>query len=169
MHHTSRLMFACCTLLTTFGMTGTALAQQSAQEHALQNTPPPQMPVLKDIAGVTSWSTLSKVKQKKMKNQIVPDFSKDVAALDKKEIKIQGFMMPLEPGEKQKHFLLSVNPQTCSYCLPAGPEGVVEVKSKTPMKYTFEPVVVSGTMEILRDDPMGLYYRLNNAAPISAR
>ncbi len=127
------------------------------------------MPQLPEVKGVVSWNTLAKVKQVKAKDRILPEFTKDISALNDQEVKVQGFMMPLEPGEKQKHFLLSVNPQTCAYCLPAGPEGVVEVNSKTPVKYTFEPVVVTGKMTILKDDPMGLYYRLSNAAPISVK
>lgn len=123
------------------------------------------MQPLPDIKGVVSWNTLAKVKQVKSKDRILPEFSKDIAALNDKEIKLQGFMMPLEPGEKQKHFLLSLNSQSCAYCMPAGPEGVVEVKSKTAIKYTFEPIIVSGKMSVLKNDPMGLYYRLSEATP----
>jgi hypothetical protein len=129
----------------------------------------PVMQALPDIKGVVSWNTLGKVKQVKTKDRILPEFTKEVIALNDKEVKLQGFMMPLEPGEKQKHFLLSVNPQSCSFCLPAGPEGVVEVKTRTPVKYTFEPVIVSGKMSVLKDDPMGLYYRLTDATPTSAK
>jgi uncharacterized protein len=130
---------------------------------------PPAMQQLPEIKGVVSWEILSKVKQVKAKDRILPEFTKDINALNDQEVKVQGYMMPLEPGEKQKHFLLSVNPQSCSYCLPAGPEGVVEVNSKTPVKYTFEPIVLSGKMAILKDDPMGLYYRLSNATPIAVK
>jgi uncharacterized protein len=133
------------------------------------NAPPPPMQPLPEIKGVVSWNTLAKVKQIKTKDRILPEFSKEISELNNKEIKVQGFMMPLEPGEKQTHFLISLTPQTCSFCLPAGPEGVVEVKSKTPVKYTFEPVIVSGKMSVLKDDPMGLYYRLTDATPVSAK
>lgn len=129
----------------------------------------PSMQALPDIKGVVSWNTLAKVKQVKTKDRILPEFTQEVTALNAKEVKLQGFMMPLEPGEKQKHFLLSVNPQSCSFCLPAGPEGVVEVKTKVPIKYTFDPIIVSGKMSVLKDDPMGLYYRLTDAAPASAK
>ena len=127
------------------------------------------MQPLPEIKGVVSWNTLAKVKQIKTKDRILPEFSKEISELNNKEVKVQGFMMPLEPGEKQKHFLISTTPQTCSFCLPAGPEGVVEVKSKTPVKYTFEPVVISGKMSVLKDDPMGLYYRLTDATPVSEK
>lgn len=144
-------------------------AAQTAPGHDPAGGLPPGLPALVDLPGVLSWNTLAQVKQVKSKDRILPKFTKEIAALDKKEVKIQGFMMPLEPGDRQKHFLISVTPPSCSFCLPAGPEGVVEVKSKTPIKYTFEPVVVSGRMSILKDDPMGLYYRLTDAAPASGK
>lgn len=133
------------------------------------DAPPPMTQQLPEIKGVVSWNTLAKVKQVKAKDRILPEFSKEVTALNNQEVKVQGFMMPLEPGEKQKHFLISLVPQTCSFCLPAGPEGVVEVKTRTPVKYTFEPVIVSGRMSVLKDDPMGLYYRLTDAVPASGK
>jgi uncharacterized protein len=81
-------------------------------------------------------------------------------ALNNREVKIQGFMMPLETGEKQRHFLLTITPQTCAFCIPAGPEGMVEIRTKTPIKVTFEPLVLTGKFEVLANDPMGLYYRM---------
>lgn len=134
---------------------------------------PPSTPVLMlplpEIKGVVSWDTLAKVKQVKSKDRIRPEFTTEITALNDQDVKLQGFMMPLEPGEKQQHFLISVNPQSCSYCLPAGPEGVVEVRTKTAVKYTIEPIILSGRMTVLKDDPMGLYYRLTDAAPASAK
>ena len=88
-----------------------------------------------------------------------------VAALDKKEVKVQGFMMPLEMGDKQTHFMLSAMPQSCAFCLPGGPEQMVEIKSKTPVKYTFDPVVLTGKLAVLKDDPTGVFYRLTDAVP----
>jgi hypothetical protein len=80
-------------------------------------------------------------------------------------VRVQGFMLPLEPGEKQKHFLLSAVPTTCSFCIPAGPEGLIEVRSKTPVPYSLEPVVVEGKLAVLEKDPYGLYYRVTDALP----
>lgn len=133
------------------------------------DAPPPPMQPLPEIKGVVSWDTLAKVRQIKTKDRILPEFSREITELNNKEVKVQGYMMPLEPGEKQKHFLISLTPQSCNFCLPAGPEGVVEVKSKTPVKYTFDPVIVSGRMTVLKDDPMGLYYRLTDATPVSVK
>ena len=91
------------------------------------------------------------------------EFSKDILALDKRDVKLQGFIIPLDMGDKQKRFLLSAVPPHCSFCLPAGPESVVEVIAKTPVKYGFEPIVVSGRFVLLKDDATGMLYRLTDA------
>ena len=83
-------------------------------------------------------------------------------ALNQQKVKVQGFMMPLEPGDKQRHFLLSAVPTSCSFCVPAGPEGLIEVRTKQPVRYTLEPVLVEGVLAVLSDDPYGLFYRVSD-------
>lgn len=118
---------------------------------------------LPELKGVVSWKTLAQVEAVRQKDRFVPQFSSNVAALDKKEIRLQGFMMPLDMGEKQKRFILTALPPSCSFCLPGGPEQLVEVQARTPVKYGFEPIVVTGRFVVLKDDEMGLYYRLTDA------
>jgi hypothetical protein len=115
---------------------------------------------------VIPWSLLTDVKTKTDKNRILPVFTASQTALSQKTQRIQGFMMPLEPGEKQRHFLLSSVPLTCSFCTAGGPESMVEVRTKTPVKYGMEPVVVEGKFLVLNDDAYGLYYRMTDATPI---
>jgi len=121
---------------------------------------------LKERADVVPWSVLTAVKTKVVKNRLLPVYSAEVQALHQKTQRIQGFMMPLEPGEKHKHFLLSSVPLTCSFCLPGGPESMVEVRTKKPIKYSLEVVVVEGKFAVLNDDPYGLYYRISDAVPV---
>jgi len=126
---------------------------------------PSQFKPLPDRKDVVSWKLLAQVELVKMKDKFVAQFSSDVAALDKKEVKVQGFMMPLEMGDKQTHFILSAMPQSCAFCMPGGPEQLVEVRTRTPVKYTFDPVVLTGKLAVLKDDPTGVYYRLTDAQP----
>jgi hypothetical protein len=121
---------------------------------------------LPERADVLPWSLLSDVKTKAVKNRLLPAFPPGVQALNDKTQRVQGFMMPLEPGEKQKHFLLSSVPLTCSFCTPGGPESMVEVRTKTAVKYSLEPVAVEGKFSVLRDDSYGLYYRMTDAVSI---
>ena len=87
---------------------------------------------LPELKGVVSWKTLAQVEPVKQKDRFVPQFSNNIAALDKKEV-----------------------------------DQLVEVQAKAPVKYGFDPIILSGRFQVLRDDPMGLYYRLVDAVPIS--
>jgi hypothetical protein len=130
------------------------------------HSPNSPFPPIQERSDVLPWSLLTSVKTKTEKNRILPVFPANVKALNAKTQRVQGFMMPLEPGEKQKHFLLSSVPLTCSFCLPGGPESMVEVKTKVPVKYSLEPVVVEGNFAVLNDDSYGLYYRITDAVPV---
>jgi hypothetical protein len=143
-----------------------ALAFPAAAQHqAPPGADPSQFKPLVERKDLVSWKLLAEVELVKQKDRYVPQFAKDVSALDQKEIKVQGFMMPLEVGDKQSHFVLTAMPQSCAFCMPGGPESMVEVKSKTPVKYTFDAVVVTGKLTVLKDDPTGIFYRLTEAVP----
>jgi hypothetical protein len=120
------------------------------------------LPERKDIV---SWRLLAQVELVKVKDRYQPQFASAVAALDAKEVKVQGFMMPLEMGDKQSHFILSAAPQDCAFCMSGGPESLVEVKMKKPVAYGFEPIVLAGKLTVLKDDPTGVFYRLTDAVP----
>ena len=126
---------------------------------------PSQFKPLPDRQDVVSWKLLAQVELVKMKDKFVAQFSSDVSALDNKEVKVQGFMMPLEMGDKQTHFILSAMPVSCAFCMPGGPEQLVEVRTNKPVKYTFDPVVLTGKLAVLKDDPTGVFYRLTDAQP----
>jgi hypothetical protein len=130
-----------------------------------QNTDPAQFKPLAERKDVVSWKLFAQVELVRQKDRYVPQFSSNVAALDNKQVKVQGFMMPLQTGDKQTHFVLSAMPQTCAFCMPGGPEQLVEVKARQAVKYTFEPLVVTGRLAVLKDDPTGVFYRLTDAAP----
>lgn len=122
---------------------------------------------LVDRADVVPWSVLTDVKTKVVKKRILPAFNASQLGLNQKVQRIQGFMLPLEPGEKHRRFLLSRVPLTCGFCLPGGPESMIEVRTKAAVKYSLEAVVVEGRFLALTDDEYGLYYRLTDAALVN--
>jgi len=94
-----------------------------------------------------------------------PEFSPRLQELDKQEIKLYGFVMPLSTAPRQKHFLLSPLPSHCPYCVYQGPDSLVEVIAKTPVEYNaWEPIVVTGKFELVNDPQ--LFYRLTNAESV---
>jgi uncharacterized protein len=151
-------------LLTALAL---ALPAQAQNKFGQPEVPPGADPSLfqplPERKDVVSWRTLAQVELVRAKDRYIAQFSDNVTVLDRKEVKLQGFMMPLQTGDRQTHFVLSATPQSCSFCLPGGPESLVEVKARKPVKYTFEPLVMSGKLEVLKDDPSGVFYRLIEA------
>ncbi|MBL8311963.1 MAG: DUF3299 domain-containing protein [Burkholderiales bacterium] len=123
--------------------------------------PPSQF--LPEKPGFTSWRTLGQVELVKQDRKLLPSFAQPVVALDGKTIRVQGFMMPLDIGDKQRRFLLVAAPPHCSYCLPAGPDAMIEVRAKSDVRYGFDAIALTGKLQLLKDDPAGLYYRLLDA------
>jgi hypothetical protein len=164
--NTERFFFGALLMCgSAFAQVPPALAPPIAGSGAGYHDPRSAFKPLQEREGVVSWSLLSTVTSKTERARVVPIFPPAVQALNDKTVKLQGFMLPLEPGEKQKHFLLSGVPTTCSFCVPAGPEGLVEVRASTPVKYTVDAVTLEGRMAVLKDDKFGLFYRIVDAAP----
>jgi hypothetical protein len=124
--------------------------------------------LLPEMEGVVSWKTLAQVEPVKQGNKMVPQFSKEILGLDAKPVRVQGFILPLDLGDQQHHFLLSAVPPHCPFCLPAGPDAIVEVMAKKRVEYGFEPIVMSGRFAVLKNDPAGVLYRLTDAEPIAS-
>lgn len=127
------------------------------------NSPIAPLPQRTDVV---PWSTLSDLTKKTTKDAVLPVFSARQKALNKTVQRIQGFMVPLDAKATQTHFLLTSVPLTCAFCIPGGPESMVEVKASKPVRYSLEPVVVEGQFTLLPNDPYGLYYRLVSAEPV---
>jgi uncharacterized protein len=114
------------------------------------------------------WDTLGQVQLVAERNIYVPRFADAVLKLDAKEVRLQGFMLPLNVGEKQTHFVLTASPSECGFCVSSGPEAMVEVKAKTGFKYSIDAVVVKGRLELVKNDPgAGVFYRLHDAVPVA--
>ncbi|MDD2180142.1 DUF3299 domain-containing protein [Acidovorax sp. D2M1] len=127
------------------------------------NSPIAPLPQRNDVV---PWSALTDLSKKTTKDGILPVFNDAQKGMDKTTQRIQGFMVPLDAKPTQTHFILTSVPLTCSFCTPGGPESMVEVKAKTPVRYSLEPVVVEGKFTVLPNDPYGLYYRVVDAVPV---
>lgn len=153
-----------CTFLAGLVLSaGAALAQSPPTNSLGLPIDPKLLNTLPELKGVVSWNTLGQVKTKTVGTRVLPEFGPQILALDQREVKLQGFMMPIVAGETHEHFLLTMRPADCPFCLSVGPEYIVEVRAAKPLKHTFEPIVLAGKFAVLTDDPFGLYYRLTSA------
>ena len=145
---------------------GAAMAGLPAGTGPGYHSPNSPIAPLPQRTDVVPWSTLSDLTKKTTKDAVLPVFSARQKALNKTVQRIQGFMVPLDAKATQTHFLLTSVPLTCAFCIPGGPESMVEVKASKPVRYSLEPVVVEGQFTLLPNDQYGLYYRLVSAEPV---
>lgn len=115
---------------------------------------------------VVPWSVLTDIEKRTVNRRVQPVFPQRLVALHQSLVRVQGFMMPLDPGQEQRRFLLTSVPLTCSFCTPGGAESMVEVRTREPVKYTTNALVIQGRLHVLAQDPTGLFYRMSDAIAV---
>jgi hypothetical protein len=117
-----------------------------------------------------TWKTLSRITFKKEYDEVlglkidVPVFGTEVKSMEGKEVTVKGYIIPTDGYKSQKEFVFSAFPYNmCFFCGGAGPETVMEVVSKEPIKYTSEPVYLKGILRLNGKDVNRLIYSLEKA------
>jgi hypothetical protein len=118
-----------------------------------------------------TWKTLSKISYKKEFDELMgfkidkPVFSDAIKSLNGKEITIKGYIIPVEGYKSHKEFIFSAFPYSmCFFCGGAGPETVMEVRTKEAVKYTAESIVLKGILTLNDTDINKLMFRLDKAS-----
>lgn len=140
-----------CWALTTEAQTPQAAAAKSQQPIRL------------------TWETLAKIKWEQRFNKKYnqkfnyPLFDDAVLALEGKEVIIKGFLLPVDVGNEC--LVLSRYPyESCFFCGGAGgPESVMEVYMKTPMRINRKTVSFKGKLRLNDTDVDYLIYILDDA------
>ena len=121
------------------------------------------------------WKTLAKITYEKQYDEMlgfkvdVPIFSEQVKSLENEEVEIKGYIIPVEGYKNHKEFIFSAFPYNmCFFCGGAGPESVMEVYAKEPIKYTAEPIIIRGKLELNDSDINRLIYGLKEATFVRA-
>ncbi len=107
----------------------------------------------------------------KTETLFIPEFDQSVAALDGKEIEIEGFMFPLVPTtdipDSGDHFLLSSIPASCPFFHIYGGQ-IIDVIAVDEIEFDEdEPVRLRGRLELLRDNTDGLFYRMTGVKMVN--
>lgn len=122
----------------------------------------------------SAWKTLSKLTYKKEYDALlgykvdVPIFSKEIKALEGKEITLRGYVIPTDGFKNHKEFVFSAFPYNmCFFCGAAGPETVIEVVAAEPVKYSSEAIFLRGNLVLNDKDPNQLMFALKNAKKVN--
>jgi len=134
------------------------------QVHVHQAEPLGEQAYKNAPADVVLWGDLARALVVRKGSTYQTTFLAPVLALDGKTISIVGHVTAVMGKDKPtKQFLLSSNAFLCDGCEPPTPTEVVEVNTKDFVMSRDGVATVSGRFEIVKNDPNGLAYRLNNA------
>ncbi|MBI1215381.1 MAG: DUF3299 domain-containing protein [Alphaproteobacteria bacterium] len=124
--------------------------------------------------GATDWKVFGKTKEIDIRGTTKdgydleyykPGFTKEVEALDGKQVTVKGFMFPLDATDAQKNFLFGPFPVSCPFHYHVSPALVLEVHAdKHPVTFSYDPVTITGTLQLVKKDPVNsTFYRLLDA------
>jgi uncharacterized protein len=160
--------------ITTWTGSAGAFSEEPLQKPGLID--PSQIPSVHNTLyqvpeGVVGWDTLGNLDVTTeviapLQARFHTDYSEEIEALDGQEVKLMGFIYPLEGGVEHERFLLTAWPPSCPFCLPAGPSQMVEVLCEEPVEFTEGAILMTGRFEVLEDDPSGMYYRMHEAREV---
>lgn len=134
-----------------------------------------QAPPVEDIwqpaptpRGGVSWAVLESTQETTRTVEGViysrPVFPANVRALAGRRIVVAGYMMPLENGPTQRHFVLMAYPPGCPFHFHALPHQFIEVYADAPVRLNeTEATVISGVLELTGEDESGVFFRLRQA------
>ncbi|HKK76358.1 MAG TPA: hypothetical protein VJ953_14865 [Saprospiraceae bacterium] len=116
------------------------------------------------------WKSLAKITFEKQYDEMlgfkvdVPVFSEQVKGMEGEIVEIKGYIIPVEGYKNHKEFIFSAFPYNmCFFCGGAGPETVMEVYAAEAIKYTAEPIIIRGKLELNDSDINRLIYGLQDA------
>lgn len=115
------------------------------------------------------WKTLGKLTYKKEYDAVLgfkvdkPIFGPEIKALEGKPITVKGYIIPTDGYKSHKEFVFSAYPYSmCFFCGGAGPETVMEVVARNPIKYTTDPITIRGKLKLNASDVNKLIYALTD-------
>lgn len=98
-----------------------------------------------------------------------PNYGPIVSALEGKEIRLKGYVIPVNGKKRQSHFMFSSLPYSmCFFCGNAGPESAMEVymKGNESVEYSDKAISIKGILRLTRGNTQGLIYTLDQAEKI---
>jgi hypothetical protein len=119
------------------------------------------------------WSVLAKVKIKQKTDpktkQLIeyPVFGEELKPWNGKEIKLKGYIVPLQEMRRQNYFVLSSLPfSSCFFCGGAGPETVIEVYLRKDIPFTDQAITLKGKLQLNDSQGDKLMYILRDAEKV---
>jgi|TARA_B110000238_G_scaffold168339_1_gene184776 hypothetical protein len=115
------------------------------------------------LEGGLNWSDLTQAEVRFTDEAVQVSFPAMIEQQAGDTVKVSGFMMPLEAGLGQHHFLLTPSPSHCFFHIPGGPAGVIEIFSAQAIETSWDPIQLEGRLALLENSDSGVIYQLLQA------
>lgn len=103
-----------------------------------------------------NWDIISGVKMKTVKpTETYAIYNPTIQKYESKAFELSGYIVPIKDGMKQTKFMLSTLPiNQCFYCGKNGIPIMVLVEMAEPIKFTYQPITVKGTLKLNKGNAM---------------
>lgn len=111
------------------------------------------------------WDVLNRTQviTDRAKGEYRATFPTDLKAREGAQLRIPGFILPLEASSRSTHFMIVRRNTGCPFCPPNAPTEAVEVRTPLPVSYTGDEVVASGRLHLVSSSSEGLFFQLQDA------
>jgi len=98
----------------------------------------------------TNWDVIGGVDFKIVKDtEMYAVYTPDIKKYAGKPFELEGYMVPIQDGMKQTKFMLSTLPiNQCYFCGQNGVPVMVMVELEEPIKFTYQTIVIKGTLKL---------------------
>ncbi len=103
-----------------------------------------------DLIVSENWDVIGTVDFKTVKEtEMYAIFGNEIKKHANKSFELEGYIVPIKDGMKQSKFMLSTLPiNQCFYCGKNGVPIMVMVELSEPIKFTYQTVVIRGTLKL---------------------
>ena len=84
-----------------------------------------------------------------VKGEFHARFGADLVKLNGRPIRLTGYMLPIEVGVSERHFVITRRSSGYPFCAPPGLTEALEVFLKTSVRYSTEPINVEGRFHLI--------------------
>ncbi|UKJ06615.1 hypothetical protein [Solitalea lacus] len=121
-------------------------------------TPPPNHELKHIMIKTEVWAKLAHLTYRKElingEQWTFPIFGPEIKAMEGETITLKGYLIPLEQGKIQQHFMISVLPlNQCYFCGKSkGVPEMVEVHMNVPIDFTDKVIAIKGILQLNERD-----------------
>lgn len=109
------------------------------------------------------WSMLQEGFSASLSPSSPPGATAMLKQMEGKQVRLNGYMFPLQQAEEHSQFLFSPRTHACPFCMPSNAGNIIEVRMQDALPLHKQPIEVQGRFVLLDTlESDGLLYRIED-------